>query len=84
LQLISSEIVTRLGANEDISRRVILAHLRDFYLPKLLILRPRLFFSQKIPLRSMVFFFELVVVPYSLFLTINSLTFEEILITIYT
>jgi hypothetical protein len=36
-----------------------LTHLRDFYLPKLLILRPGLFYSQKFPLRSMVFFLSL-------------------------
>jgi len=39
--------------------RDFLTHLRDFYLPKLLILRPHLFFRQKIPLRSMVFFLSL-------------------------
>jgi cellulose biosynthesis protein BcsQ len=32
-----------------------LTHLRDFYLPKLLILRRGQFFCQKIPLISMVF-----------------------------
>jgi len=44
-----------------------LTHLRGLYLPKLLILSSCLFYGQKIPLRSMIFF-ELVVVPFSCFL----------------